>query len=279
MKRILTIGAFLFLLVMLGGCTQYDAVANEPDAIDSYEEESHTLYEQEQKECHTLYEEELDAVSWAWDEITFSSVEDFLNAYIIANAGGDIAHLISEWYEPYTGATIASSVANVNFTSLEAFYLPVGIPDEFEIHSIAVNEEFVNFTFLHQDDMISEDAIWDALRSNFRVFRFSAPRGQDVGDPMEDMLHLHGVTEEALIDGEYLFVGPGSVVWALDNRLFYLYIPSSHRHVGGEVLMARGDDEMSFDDQLEAVRFAETVTINLQDTRAVEAMIAELEAE
>ena len=281
MKRFLTIGAFLFLLVMLVACTQYDAIINEPDGVDPYEEESPALYEQEQEECHTLYEEELDAVSWVEDEINFSSVEDFLNAYVIASAGEDIAHLISEWYEPYTGATIASSVANVNFTSLEAFYLPIGIPEDFELWKIRIYEEFVSFILLHPDDMVSEDAIWDAIWSQ-RVFRFGFYRW-DVEDSIliDAMLEQSFITEEDLVNGRYQIrehEGIYVLNWVSDRTRFSLHVPRMQLNARGEVVMAAELDGVLLDDPYELVSFAETVTLDLRDTRAVEAMIAELAA-
>ena len=284
MKRFITALIILFIILTLAGCGQYgeEMETNEENLVDAYEpqdayeEESHSPYE---------HEEEMEISDTpVEDSIRFSSVEDFLNAYMIAGAGGNINHLASEWHETFAadGAPFSTSAAAVNFTSLETFYLPVGIPEEFELFTIEVNEEFINLIFLHQDDMISEDAIWSALRSNYRVFRFSIPRGQNHGDPHEDpmegMLQLHDLTEEVLIDEKYLVLGPDTVVWVENNRLLALYIPESHRNASGDVSMERGDGEMSYEEQLEAVSFAETTTINLQDTRAVEAMIAELES-
>ena len=294
MKRLFTIGTFLFLLVMLAACTQYDAMANEPDVVVPYEEEGRSSYEQEDypyKEkhegCHHFHEQEDTAgivASWAVDEINFSSVEDFLNAYMTASRGGEIDSLASEWHVPFTGEedlTFSESAANVNFTSLEHFYLPVGIPDEFELFTITVNEGAVNFIFMRPEDMVSEDAVWDALW-NERVVRFDFPRW-DMDDAflLEAMLEQGNITEEDLVNGRYeirehewAYV----IAWVYDRTRFWLQIPRRQHNARGESVMATELDGVSLDDPYELVSFAETTTINLQDTRAVEAMIAELEA-
>ena len=294
MKRFFKIGAVLLLFVMLVGCTQYDTAATEPDVADPYEEESHTPYEQEEEYyayeeahegCHHFYEEEESeiAASWAWDEITFSSVEDFLNAYVIASRGGDIAHLESEWHKRFTDAGFVATAAKVNFTSLDALYLPAGIPDEFEILTITVGEDVVEYIFMHPDDMVSEDATWDALWHG-RLFRFMIFRwDEDDSVLLDAMLEQSiNITEEDLIGGRYRVDEGYSgyyIDWVYDRTRFSLYIPRIQRGARGEIVIAATEiDGASSADPYELVSFAETTTLNLQDTRAVEAMIAELAA-
>ena len=294
MKRLFTIGTFLFLLVMLAACTQYDAMANEPDVVAPYEEEGRSSYEQEDypyeekhKGCHRFYEQEDNTgivASWAVDEINFSSVEDFLTAYMIVSAGGEIDHLESERHALFAeedDLTFTDSAANVNLTALEHFYLPVGIPDEFELFTIMVKEGSVSLIFMHPDDMISEDAIWDALWSE-RLFRFVFLRW-DMDDSflLEAQLEQSNITKEDLIDGRYeireleqFYV----LDWVYNRTRFLLHVPRTQLNARGESVMATELDGVSLDDPYEMVSFAETTTLNLQDTRAVEEMIAELEA-
>ena len=281
MKRFITAPIILFIILTLAGCGQYgeEMETNEENLVDAYEPQD--TYEEKN---HSPYEQEEEMVIFdtpVEDSIRFSSVEDFLNAYMIASAGGNINHLASEWHETFAadGAPFSTSAAAVNFTSLETFYLPVGIPEEFELFTIEVNEELVSFIFLHSDDMVSEDAIWDAIR-NLREFRFTFYRW-DVEDSVliDAMLEQNFITEEDLIDGKYLLHEQGrSFSWVFDRTRFHLRTPWLHHNARAEVSIASENGDMPLADPLEAVKFTEMVTLNLQDTRAVEAMIAELEA-
>jgi len=262
MKRLLITTIVLFLLVTLAGCAQYDA--------DYPKEKDYGL-------CDHEHEEEIfDSV--APDQIRFSSVEDFLNAYIIASEGGDIANVVSRW-ETATDRGLASVADSINFTSFEAFHLPVGIPEDFELHHIEINKEFVNFIFLHHDDMGSEEAFWDALW-NFRELRFGFFRWDEDDATLFDGLMAVSSELDTLIDGKYLFrereSGAHSFNWVSDRTSFSLHLPanldptndrSATNELGG----------ISLDDPHAMVSFTETTTLNLQDTRAVETMIEELE--
>ena len=297
MKRLFTIGAILFLLVMLVGCRQYDAAANEASVADSVEEESHSAYypdEEEHEGCHHFHEEEHEVhayeqedstrieASWVVDQMWFSSIEDFLNAYVTTDAGGEIDHLESEWQAQFGRGehiTFAESAAKVNFTSLEHVYLPVGIPDELELFSIMVNEGVVEFTFMHPEDMISDDAVWDAYR-NFRELRFGFRRWDEDDSVLFDILMEQSREHGALIDGKYLFIEDEWVGhtfdWVSNRTRFWLQLPAGRNAAGERVESERGG--VSLDDPHAMLSFTETVTLNLQDTHAVETMIEELEA-
>lgn len=299
MKRLLAISTILFLLVLLVGCRQNDMAAAEPDVADLYEEESHSPYEQadylygeEHEGCHHFHEQEEEThvqeqddgtrieVSWAPTEISFSSVEDFLNAYMIASAGREIDHLESEWSALFAPSELSSAEA-VNFTALENVYLPMGIPDEFELFTIRVAEGGVVFIFMHPDDMVSEEAIRDALR-NFRVVHFGFYRWDMDDDFLFDAMMEQSTERDVLIDGKYLFrdtawLGYYSVDWISNRTRFVLQLPAQ-RNASGQRSAANEIGGVSLDDPYAMVSFTETATLNLQDTRAVEAMIEELEA-
>jgi len=271
MKRLLILTIVLFLLVTLAGCTQYDVGGNEVYDTGSYEEEIDNHYD------HGHEEEIFDSV--APDQIRFSSVEDFLNAYIIANEGGDITNLVSRW-ETATEGDIASVTDSINFTSFEEFYLPVDIPDEFELHNIEITEEFVGFAFLHRDDMGSEEAVQDVMRY-FRELHFGFARW-DVDDYiLFDAMMRQSWEQDILIDGKYLFreseLGDHTFHWISNRTRFWLHLPANLDPTGdrSETNELGG---ISLDDPHAMISFTETTTLNLQDTRAVETMIEELEA-
>ena len=276
MKRILLLGSALFLLIVLVGCGQHDAMTNGLDVIDLHEEESNMHYEQGGS---TGIE-----ASWAVDELRFSSVEDLLNAYVITRAGGEIEHLVSEWQELFVGTDIsfADSAANVGFTALENLHLPVGIPEELELFTIMINKGLVEFTFMHPEDMVSEEAVRDAIISR-RVARFSFRRWDMDDDFLFDAMMNQSTQRDVLIDGKYRFredeMGAHSFSWVYDRTRFWLHLPAQRSGLGPRIAAAPELGGVPLDDPYAMVSFTETVTINLQDTRAVEAMIEELAAQ
>jgi len=238
-------------------------MVNDTHTVDQHEEEFHVYFEQE--------EEFEIAATPVWDEVSFSSVEDFLNAYLIASEGGDIAHLVSGWQAPFEDTELTSAVDNIKLTSLEALYLPVGIPDEFELRSIDVSEELILFSFLHPDDSVTEEL-------NLFVFRWDE---LDEAFLINAMFEQYGIGEADLIDGKYYFRERSwgyAFDWVYNGTRFHLGIPLGQLNVRDEASRENRDGDMSYEDQLEAVGYAEIATINLQDTRAVEIMIEELEA-
>ena len=272
MKRLFTTSVIFFLLILLSACTQYSAeIHEEYDHSHEYDYETHTYVQEE---------EAGPVASWAADEISFSSVEDFLNAYVTASAGGDIDHLASEWHDLFMAEdiTFTESAYHVDFTSLENFHLPVGIPEEFELFTIRVLQGAAEFTFLHPEDMISEHTVRNAFM-NFRELRFMFFRWD-----MDETFLFNNMTEgsmehDILIDGKYLFgegFGGGySVDWISDRTRFILHLPATTTNDRSETNELGG---ISLDDPHAMISFTETTTLNLQDTRAVETMIEELEA-
>lgn len=268
MKRVLTIGGILFLLVILIGCTQYEVAEIEPDVVAPQTEEP-LLFEQEGWDCYIPdVSEEYAAheyISVTGEErfsIEFPSLENFLKAYLIVSAGEDarqIRDLTSErWLREmdFTHSFLISA-DRVDLAALETIYLPVNIPEEFGLYEVVVREHVLSFRFLHPDDIvfIEENAEIRDVRGDVDAFTFSFPRELDTINSIVnfswepstitsterllqsrnsalqrrfDMPEQCNLTEEDLIHGKYLFSRGGSVQWVWDNRRFSLVIPESH---------------------------------------------------
>ena len=276
MKRLFTIIIILFLLTILTACTQHDTISNEPDTVDLHDEGDYAHHEEDHEHDNT----EIHA-SWLPDAITFSSVEDFLNAYVTASAGGDIDHLASEWGHFFgrTDVTSTYSAEDINFTSLENVHLPVDIPYGFELFTVTVSEGGVSFIFMRPEDVISEDAVLSALQ-NFRDVRFGFFRWDVDDSVLFDIMLEQNMSNDPLIDGKYLFrdltwLGYYTVEWVSDRTRFWLQLPATPTNDRSATNELGG---ISLDDPHAMISFTETTTLNLQDTRAVETMIEELEA-
>jgi len=278
MKRLFTIVTILFLLTILTACTQHDTISNEPDTVDLHDEGDYAHHEEDHEHDTTGIH-----ASWLPDAVTFSSMEDFLNAYMTANAGGDIDHFASEWGHFFgrTDVTSTYSAEAINFASLENVHLPVGIPDEFEFFTVTVGERGMNFIFMREEDMISEDTVLSALQ-NWRAVYFSVTTWDMDDSVLFDNMMGQGAGSGALIDGKYLFYFHANewmsyylFDWVSDRSSFRLRLPATQTGDRSDTNELGG---ISLDDPHAMISFTETTTLNLQDTRAVETMIEELEA-
>ena len=250
MRGILLIGVLLFLAVLLTGCGQYD------------EDETEIF------------------ATGVISSLEFSSLEEFLACYIIASegrSGGDISEFVSGFQMRFSDSDLAEVVADTNFTAFETLYLPVGIPEDFQLHRITVNEVSVALWFLHEDDLVSERAIWDAI-ANQRRFHFIISRWDyDSSALMENVLRQNNATREDLIDGKYLFVAPNMFIWTSDREILSLYTPlpsyDAQEEFPTENLIA--DFWVNPDDPASSTNFAGTVSVDLSDTDEVLELIEE----
>jgi len=205
-----------------------------------------------------IEETRLDLVSRLVDELEFASMEDFLSSYTIASEGraeGDIADLVTDWNPAFADSDFADVVEATELASLEMLYQPTNIPEGFQLYRVTVNERNVAFWYLHEDDLVSEEATQEALDQQ-RYFLFNVSRRDgDASALMDGVLRRNRASAEDLIDGRYLSVAPNALVWASDGVIFRLFAPLS---------MA---DDM--------VRFAEVGAASLRDTDEVAALVGD----
>jgi hypothetical protein len=191
-----------------------------------------------------------------YDLIQFSSLEDYLNAYLASKAGGSI--------EEFTEGGYFSE--RINFTEFEILHLPTAILENFVIRRIRINEfGSMTFWFLPEDAEGPTNAFWQWW-NDYPHFRLSI-RESLYENGMELLLQGSNQTVDDLIDGKYfisrtynLFI---SFTWVSDGMLFDLYIDLRSQDTE-EFKELFGDGDV-----LDFVRFAETRAVDLTDTEAV----------
>ncbi|MDR0951522.1 MAG: hypothetical protein LBM18_01175 [Oscillospiraceae bacterium] len=206
------------------------------------------------------------------DQLYFSSIEQLLGAYIVAKESGtggeELEGFVSEWEATYGDSSLADVAESVNFTSLEKLYIPTGIPEDYELYRIRVNDDSMNFWYVHKNDMVSEEAIEDALVS-FRCFIFIVTRWDaDSSLLVDGMLEQNLATKEDLIDEKYLFIQPHTLTWVYETERFIFYAPLVPNSEGG---IETGSDYSAED----MIICAETSVINLLDSNEVSEWMGE----
>jgi len=191
------------------------------------------------------------------DPLVFSSFEDLLSGYELAR-NGDFTNLASQ--RGATGSALADIVESTNFTELEKLYLPTGLPMPYQLYKISVYDKCISICFMHEDDMVSDEAIQSAF-SQFKFFGCDYYYW-DSDSPLDGTLRQHGATEKNLIDGKYLFDGRHSLCWAIDRGAMYMYLPLPSRDVRDKISML---ENLGLNSIEELVKFAEVEVINLID--------------
>jgi len=204
-----------------------------------------------------------ESISKIVDGLKFSSMEEFLSGYIIAKESGaieEITDLVVDWSAVDTNKEFADVVEGTDFKSLETLHQLANVPEEFQLYRITVNERNISFRYLHENDLVSEETIKEALDQQ-RYFLFSISGREDEASVlMESVLRWNRATEEDLVEDRYLFVEPNRLVWVSDGAIFRLSVPlSTIGAVGGN-----------------PVQFTETLELDLQDIDAVSDVIAEI---
>ena len=272
MKKTLFLGGVLFLLLTLVACGQctVETEANERGIENDYEK---VAYPQEDEEKITDGE-------IAIDFIEFSTLEDFLSAYIAVGAGENAANFVKYWSGVSDYPTLESTIEGVDFLSLETLYLPVGIPSDFEVGKITVTESYVNFWFFPVGVFDPDrDSFWDTV-ARFPHFEFGFDHRWDVGDSvLFDAMLAQSTDAEILIDGKYLFRPPNAFSWVSSGMRFGLRTPLAQQVTRDGRAMASELADLSIDNPHEMLLFTETMTINLRDTNEVTALIEELTEE
>ena len=254
MKRNILIFAAITMLIVLAGCTQRTNESGRGHATPSGP-----------VACRT------------YDILAFTALRDFLTAYMIVTgevADGDIADLVSRVWRRYSPSSVDEVAAGVNLSALETLYLPIGIPDDFQLHRILVSASYVNIQFLHRDCMISEEAIRNVERGlSQRYFRFSFTR-RDLQipadeNPMWGILSQQRACESELIDDRYLFIEPARFRWATHETFFNMQLPLYPHGSGGVAIDGSTVLGIPLDEPHNMIKFNELQALNLRDTQAV----------
>jgi hypothetical protein len=203
----------------------------------------------------------LSAVKSAGDDeafpfIQFSSLEDYLNAYLTVKEGGCIEEFIEDGY----------LFERINLTELEKLHLSIGIPENFVIRRIFINEHGMTFWFLPEDAEGPTNALWQRW-NDYPYIQLDISYNPHFENTIEAILRNNGQTINDLIDGKYMVRSTQnlflSFTWVSDEMILNLRIPLRLQNTE-EFKALFGDGDV-----LDFVRFAETRTVDLTDTEAV----------
>jgi len=198
--------------------------------------------------------------------IEFSSLDNFLNACLVAKEGGCIADFmayrfdINEVSSDYWNDFPRKVVEDTKFTALETFYLPVGIPEGFIIRRIIVGENGMGFIYLPEDVEFTSDTFWIAELNNpsFKLSVYMKSRFN-----MNDILRDENKTIDDLINGKYLIDEPNLFTWEDNGIIFVFHTPSP------------SDDGIEADSIYDMLKYTEMRVVNLLDIDEVMALLGD----
>ena len=180
-------------------------------------------------------------------KLEFSSLENFLTAHRAVNAGEDIYTLVEFWIGRNSSATFADTIERLGFASLERLYLPTGIPETHQLFRITVFECTVEFWYLPEAYLVTENPIRLSINPNRDfIFNFSRDREWD----LRSLMRQNRLTEDDLINNKYLLFMPDWLWWESDmGKILRLTVPQS----------------VAADNVADMARFAEITVVDLQN--------------
>lgn len=137
-------------------------------------------------------------------EIHFESLEDFLTAAGSSKIGKE-----------------------TNLSTINSFYLPDGLPAEYELYKIVVNTYEISFWYMQRSDLSTESTII-AAEQREDYFRFVSVR-RDVQDPkgfLEIISQYGGTKKDVTDNGYYVPQEPSNLfIWTEDRDVLMLFVP------------------------------------------------------
>jgi len=216
------------------------------------------------------------------DSLYFTSLEDFLNTHRLLSENGAGAEAetlpIADWWTVFPDRTLVDVIENVDLSSLEKLYLPIRIPEAYQLYNIEVDRENVAFWYLPEEYAVLEDGLSHA-RMNRSYFLFTFTRW-DMESPMDAILGQHQNMpyfnyEEDMIAGK-VFMRPNMFNWASEseNLLLRLPIPPSLNIMD---LTLTNDDiarHMGHNSIEELAVYTTVEVLDLRDATTVNAILA-----
>ena len=181
----------LQLLVFTIGCTSNDVNISNSDNIDFENSGSGII------STHPI-------------DLSFKSIEELQKAHRSVISGE------ADW-------ELAELAEATNFALLEKLYFPNRIPSNFELYSICVSQNYVNFHYYPKEAMKSSEAIDRAgADRQYIVFYFTRFNFEN---PLDGIMEQFGLNERDLINGSHIFIEPNSFIWSEGNEQLILDFP------------------------------------------------------
>jgi len=273
MKRYTTISLMFILITIVAGCGQLYI----DEGLELYNLDYQ--YDESKLELYALdYESDTPPAPLAsvpLATLTFTTLEELLYAHMAFRAG-------------QMDAELAGLAQRVNFAELGRLYLPTGIPENYKLFRIRVTEHFVDFWYLPERHLVSEETIRDALRE-FRAFQFQFSR-LNLDDPMAGLKQQFA---DNWIDGTYHLSTSNNFTWTSESEILLLATPTPLNFAPLNSDVSALHQDVTYDTASEfhaymaslgyfsvasmAGSITQVATIDLADIFAVQQVLAEIE--
>lgn len=137
-----------------------------------------------------------------------------------------------ERFNDYLLSAEEEDTADLN--SLERYYLPSGIPEEYQLYKITPGSSDIGFWYLPKQNQTSPGAILDA-ESQLKHFLFLMMRD---GYDLDTVLAQYGASDDDQQDGRCLIQREREniVIWEEDGSVLMLYLPEGYEVTDLDVL-------------------------------------------
>jgi len=273
MKRVLLLGVVVFMAMVLFACetSASEAELNEIGAGEANEESSYEYIHYEPDR------EEITGGEVAIDVIEFLSLEDFLKTHVTSKMGVYRVDFADTW-SSQSGGQLKDAIAGTNFVALDILYLPVGIPEDFEIRLITVTDYYVFFRFLPKEIVVTNrNEFWDAA-AVYPTFEFAFTRGWGAENPMDGILEQNNATEVDLIGGKYLVTGSNTLTWSSGTELLHMF-KHTPLSIGESIAIYDIIDDITTDYADYTAGLTDVEIVNLLDINEVMELIEEINFE
>jgi len=235
MKKFLMIGITFFLLLTFVGCRQYNEVPEKSESYPTYHENHETTKEYES------YSEEIDYSKFRAphplpDALVFTSIEELIEIYQLVKTGkadelekSKADRIVMFGYDEDAG-NLMKIAESMNFAALDKIYIPVGIPEEYQLYKIEVKKKSVCYSYFLEEDLASEETKGIAIGEQ-KNFQFDFTRW-NIDSPMDGILQQCNATTKDLINGKYLYSQPYSLYWGFDREVLHMYLPRPLWNIG-----------------------------------------------
>ena len=197
MKKLVIISAIIILAaVLLAGCGSGSIEGR----VESVEQDG--LQSAVKDHEHMTNEESMSALPALI--ASFSSLAEFTDASFDSKNSEDVADL----------------------TSLDFFYLPAGIPEDYILYKVNAGKKDIGFYYLPAEIASDKDAARFA-EAEGRHFQFISSRGYYL---FESLMDQFDVTSEDLVEGKYIVhdVTTTMVIWEEEGTVLMLYLPKGY---------------------------------------------------
>jgi len=263
--------AVLFVVLAITGCMEYEPEnAVMAELSDSYTAIDVSLLNEgtnTEIEIYEAHEDEKEFYVSRVEYLWFTSLEEFLDAYVAASEGRVSSDLNTE-----------AITRHVDFASLGEIHLLTNIPEAFQIAQVTVFDTAITFVYSAKGERDIHDE-WSNPRSNpyfqlhYTRWTYEDLESWGINSPLEGIMLQNGFTENDFIDGKYLYCErTHNLYWAEGSNRFRLTMPDTPERRNDASRFSAAELELMAEiGATDMLTFAETVTVDLRDENNIAA--------